>query len=127
MSTFHSEARVATSRSARYLGQLCKHFAHRIPATFSDAQGRIEFPSGTCELEASGDVLILRATAADAPSLSQVEDVVGAAPGALCVPRQAGDQLDPRYAVIGITNPRSGRSAGRCRPPRPRPRSCAGD
>ncbi len=77
MSTSHSGARVAKSRSARYLGQLCKHFAHRIPATFSDAQGRIEFPSGTCELEASGDVLILRATAADAPSLSQVEGVVG--------------------------------------------------
>jgi hypothetical protein len=77
MSTVRSEARVTTSRSARYLGQLCKHFAHRIPATFSDGQGRIEFPSGTCELEAAGDLLILRATAEDAPSLSQVEEVVG--------------------------------------------------
>jgi hypothetical protein len=76
MTTVHSEARVGTERAARYLGQICKHFAHRIPATFSDGQGRIEFPSGTCELEATGGLLILRAAAADAPSLSQVEDVV---------------------------------------------------
>ncbi len=76
MSTVRSEARVATSRSARYLGQLCKHFAHKIPARYSGAQGKIEFPAGICELEASGDVLVLRASAADAPSLGQVEDVV---------------------------------------------------
>ena len=77
MSTFRSEARVATPRSARYLGQLCKHFAHKIPASYSGAQGRIEFPAGSCELEATDDLLILRAIAADAPSLSQVEEVVG--------------------------------------------------
>jgi len=76
MSTVRSEARVATPRSARYLGQLCKHFAHKIPATYSGAQGKIEFPAGICELEAAGDVLVLRATAADAAALSQVEDVV---------------------------------------------------
>ena len=76
MSTFRSEARVPTSRSARYLGQLCKHFAHKIPASYSDSQGKIEFPAGICELEAASDVLVLRAAAADAAALSQVEDVV---------------------------------------------------
>ena len=76
MSTFRSEARVPTSRSARYLGQLCKHFAHKIPASYSDARGKIEFPSGVCELEASNNLLVLRAAAADAAALSQVEDVV---------------------------------------------------
>jgi hypothetical protein len=60
MTTVRSEARVATLRSAGYLGQLCKHFAHRIPASFSGAQGRVEFPAGTCEMEAAGDLLILR-------------------------------------------------------------------
>ena len=76
MSTVRSEARVATPRSARYLGQLCKHFAHRIPANYDGGQGRVEFPTGVCEMDASGDVLILRASATDAPSLAQVEDVV---------------------------------------------------
>ena len=76
MATVRSEARVATPRSARYLGQLCKHFAHRVPATFGDGTGRVEFPAGVCEMEASGDLLILRAAAADEPSLAQVEEVV---------------------------------------------------
>ena len=76
MSTYRSEARVATPRSARYLGQLCKHFAHRIRASFSGARGKIEFPAGLCELEASDDLLVLRAEAADEPSLGQVEEVV---------------------------------------------------
>jgi hypothetical protein len=76
MPTYRFEARVVTSRSARYLGQLCKHFAHRIPASFSGAQGRVESLTGTCEMEASSNVLVLRASAADAPSLSQVEEVV---------------------------------------------------
>jgi hypothetical protein len=76
MTTVHSEARVATGRAERYLGQLCKHFAHRVPASHAETQGRVEFPAGICEMEARGDVLILRASAADAPSLSQVEEVV---------------------------------------------------
>ena len=76
MSTLSSEARVATPRSARYLGQLCKHFAHRIPVSYSATEGRVEFPTGICEMEALGDVLILRATATDEPSLGQVEEVV---------------------------------------------------
>src|SRR5262245_32792792 len=76
MTTVRSEARVATPRSARYLGQLCKHFAHRVPASLSGAQGRVEFPTGICEMEAAGDLLILRAAAADEPSLSQVAEVV---------------------------------------------------
>jgi len=76
MATLRSEARVSTARATRYLGQLCKHFAHRIPASVNGAQGRVEFPAGLCEMEAAGNLLILRATAADAPSLSQVEEVV---------------------------------------------------
>ena len=46
MTAVRSEAHVATPRSARYLGQLCKHFAHRVPATYGDGKGRVEFPAG---------------------------------------------------------------------------------
>jgi uncharacterized protein len=76
MTSLHSEARVATTRAARYLGQLCKHFAHRVPATHAETEGRVDFPWGVCTLEASVDVLILRAEAKDTPSLDQVEEVV---------------------------------------------------
>ena len=38
---FSSEARVATAAPARYLAQLCKHFAHKLPVTLGDDRGRI--------------------------------------------------------------------------------------
>jgi hypothetical protein len=71
-----SEASIETARASRYLGQLCKHFAHRIPVTHTAEQGRVEFPFGVCLLEAEPERLILRAEASDAQALAQVEDVV---------------------------------------------------
>jgi uncharacterized protein len=71
-----SEARVATTMAARYLGQLCKHFAHRLPVSQAEREGRIEFPVGVCRLEAAGDTLILSAEAPDAESLARLEEVV---------------------------------------------------
>ena len=73
-----SEARVSTTASRRYMAQLCKHFAHRIPATFDDTRGRIEFAAGACDLTADSDagILVMRVVAADEASLAKVEDVV---------------------------------------------------
>ena len=72
----HSEARVQTGTPARYLGQLCKHFAHKIPVTLDSDTGSIAFQMGLCRLAIDGDVLILRAEAADEAALVQVQDVV---------------------------------------------------
>ena len=72
-----SEASVATTVPSRYLSQLCKHFQHKIPVTLDDRQGRIQFSSGVCELEAVDDnALRMRVTAADEATLAQLEDVV---------------------------------------------------
>ncbi len=71
-----SEARVAIESPARYLGQLCKHFAHRLPVTQEPGHGAIAFPMGLCLLEAEGGVLLLRAEAEDAAALEQVQEVV---------------------------------------------------
>jgi uncharacterized protein len=74
--TLSSEARVATDVPRRYMTQLCKHFEHKLPVTYDEAKGRIEFSAGICLLEAGTDALILRAEAADTESLRRVEDVV---------------------------------------------------
>lgn len=72
-----SEARVATTMPRRYLGQLCKHFQHKLPVTLEALQGRIEFPAGVCELDAATTfTLILRVSAGDAAGLASLEDVV---------------------------------------------------
>jgi hypothetical protein len=76
-----SEARVATDLSPRrYLGQLCKHFQHKLPVTFDEdfTHGRIEFSVGVCELEADEgqNLLIMQAKAGSDADLARLEDVV---------------------------------------------------
>lgn len=71
-----SEALVNTANAARYMGQLCKHFGHKIPTKLSDSEGSISFPMGRCALSAAEQVLTMRAEAADAEALARVEEVV---------------------------------------------------
>lgn len=73
-----SEARVATEVPRRYLGQLCKHFQHKLPVALSETQGRLEFPMGVCTLDAQAApaTLLMRVTAEDEAALARLEDVV---------------------------------------------------
>lgn len=72
-----SVARIATAQAGKYLVQLCKHFAHKIPAEYADDRGRIQFEAGVCEADATeADVLILRVVSADREKLPVLEDVV---------------------------------------------------
>ena len=74
-----SAARVATDVPRRYLGQLCKHFQHRLPVELTETQGRIEFPMGICTLDAQAEpgTLLMLATASDEAALTRLEEVVG--------------------------------------------------
>lgn len=71
-----SRADVATKDGRKYLVQLCKHFQHKRPASWGDDRGRIEFGSGLCELSADDSGLHVVATANDADSLPQLQDVI---------------------------------------------------
>jgi len=75
MVMMHSEALVSTPLARRYLGQLCKHFEHRLDVTYTATDGMIRFPAGICRVEALEDQLVLRAEAEDAERLAQVQDV----------------------------------------------------
>jgi hypothetical protein len=74
-----SEARVSTDVPRRYLGQLCKHFQHKLPVTLEETHGSITFPAGTCELDAPANAgtLTIRVIAGDEAALTTLEDVVG--------------------------------------------------
>lgn len=72
----HSRADVATPRASRYLQQLCKHFAHKIPVTFDASAGQITFQGGVCRLNAEGDRLALSLDAPDPAALDRLQDVV---------------------------------------------------
>lgn len=71
-----SKAAIPTEQASRYLQQLCKHFAHKLPVTFDEHQGQISFSIGECRLKADGNALLIDLTAPTAEDMEQLKDVV---------------------------------------------------
>ena len=71
-----STARVETTRAGRYIAQLCKHFAHKVEAEYTEEKGFANFGWGTCALTATPDALLLHAEAPDEAGIGRVEYVV---------------------------------------------------
>jgi hypothetical protein len=69
-----SVAIVETAHAARYMGQLVKHFGHKIPTELTATTGRIEFPFGVCTAQA-GEALTLTCEA-PADTLEQLQGVI---------------------------------------------------
>lgn len=71
-----AEAQVRSERASRYLVQLCKHFAHKIPADYDEVRGQVDFQPGLCVMHAAGDWLTLRCEAGSESDLRRVKDIV---------------------------------------------------
>jgi len=76
MQTFTSQARLESALAERYMIQLCKHFRHKLPVACEPGEGRIEFGSGVCSMQARENVLTLQANAASEEELARLEHVV---------------------------------------------------
>jgi hypothetical protein len=74
--TRRAEARVTTENASKYLQQLCKHFQHKLPATFDPAAGAITFPMGEVKLAAEPEALALALESPGADELEKLKDVV---------------------------------------------------
>ncbi|WP_339515709.1 DUF2218 domain-containing protein [Pseudomonas sp. RL_15y_Pfl2_60] len=74
--TLTSSAFVSTDSPARYISRLCKHFAHKIPVSFDEQQGRIEFEFGLALLQASETGLQLSVQAGTEEQLERLKGVV---------------------------------------------------
>lgn len=73
---FQTYARVATPLGRRVLGQLCKHFAHKIPVEHEEARGHAAFPAGECRLFADDEGLDLTCAAETEADLRRIEEIV---------------------------------------------------
>lgn len=74
--TMTATAHVPTDKASRYLQQLCKHFAHKLPVTFDEHKGSITFQIGECTLAADGEALTITATSPGEAELEQLKDVI---------------------------------------------------
>jgi hypothetical protein len=73
-----SQAILKTAMAPRYLGQFCKHFAHKLPVELDDANtnGMVRFGAGSCRLTADAAALTMTVDAADAAAVLNLQDVV---------------------------------------------------
>lgn len=71
-------ARVPTAHASRYLQQLCKHWSHKLPVSFTAEEGRVDFAGrGVAALmTATPDTLIVRVEAPDEETLVRMTSVV---------------------------------------------------
>ena len=72
-----TEARVATPHGVAYMRRLCRHFEHKVPASFDGNEGRIEFAFGLCTIENDEEAMHIRIDVPDATQLDRAERVVG--------------------------------------------------
>ena len=71
-----AHARVPSEKAERYLAQLCKHFAHKIPASWEGTKGQADFGFGTCEMQAGNGELLLHCKAPTTSELDRVKYIV---------------------------------------------------
>ncbi len=65
-----------TQKGERYLGQLCKHFAHKIDAVAEGDKGYVRFDFGTASLSSDPDALHMAVEAQDDEMLTRIKGVM---------------------------------------------------
>jgi hypothetical protein len=65
-----------TQNAAKYMQQLCKHFAHKVEATCDDTRGDVALKDGPCVLTAEPDGLRVQVTAAAAKEIIEARFVI---------------------------------------------------
>lgn len=71
-----AQARVPTEKAGRYLVQLCKHFAHKVPAEWDERTGHVQFPPGTCRIAVEDGALQIFCEAESEEALATVKYIV---------------------------------------------------
>ena len=72
-----SIARVPTLSASRYLQQLAKHWSHKMEVSFSEQEGRIEFPNGSLlEMRADSATLDVVLTVPESEDMGRMRGVV---------------------------------------------------
>ncbi|MGI9221323.1 MAG: DUF2218 domain-containing protein [Woeseiaceae bacterium] len=71
-----TSATVKTAFGEPYLKRLCRHFAHKIPATVDGQHGTIEFPFGICQINVDDQSMRFKIDVTGAENLERAEKVI---------------------------------------------------
>lgn len=73
---FTIKGSVRTDHAAKYLVQLCKHFAHKVDVDLGETSGDVAFPMGPCTFTATRDALIFDGQSEKAEGIEKMKDVI---------------------------------------------------
>ncbi|WP_395173920.1 DUF2218 domain-containing protein [Roseibium alexandrii] len=65
-----------TASASKYLQQLCKHFAHKVPANWDALKGEVIFPFGLCRMEANETCLTIRCESDEEQHMERMKGVI---------------------------------------------------
>ncbi len=72
----HKFALIETAEGGKYLRRLCKHFSHKVPASWDNSQGKVSFAMGDCLMSASASTLTVRCVAANNDDVEEVAETI---------------------------------------------------
>jgi hypothetical protein len=70
------KAEITTDNPKRYIKRLCKHFAHRVDADYSESAGFVDFAPGTCKMEAEESSIVFTINSEEYERAVDLEDVI---------------------------------------------------
>lgn len=65
-----------TVNASKYLQQLCKHFAHKVAATYDETSGEVALPVGPAKLTANDSTLTVTIDVVDADQLGRAHGII---------------------------------------------------
>ena len=73
---FTTKGSVKTEHAAKYLQQLCKHFAHKVAVELDDVKGEVAFPMGPCTITATKGALTFSGQSHKAEGIEKMKAVI---------------------------------------------------
>lgn len=66
----------ATPNASKYLQQLCKHFGHKVEATFDETTGEVALPVGPTKMAADAQALTITIEVSEAGQLNRAHAII---------------------------------------------------
>lgn len=73
---FEINTTISTIEGSKYLRHLCKHFNHKVEASWTDHKGEIYFDIGRCTMAADSEELHIHCRADDEIRLEELKKVI---------------------------------------------------
>lgn len=73
---YQSFAQISTAEGFSYIRKLCRHFAHKIPVSYTETEGKAELPGAVCMMHAGPDKLEFTINGDNKEEVLKGEDII---------------------------------------------------